>query len=214
MMDSSFGDDIKNLAKQILKLKKGSSSQEFYDLSLELFEKAILFKNYNSFDEKNSLKKYMDDNNLSFINDRDINTFDNEKQTVKPLIETIKDMIPEMPETSISSTFIEADPEVISFERKESINIKKDDKIEQNVNDLFASEFKIDLNDRLAFVQKLFNNNNKEYVETMSKLIVFNNWESTVNFIENKVKPKYNSWNENKILEKRFLDILKKRFDV
>ena len=214
MMDSSFGDDIKNLAKQILKLKKGSSSQEFYDLSLELFEKAILFKNYNSFDEKNSLKKYMDDNNLSFINDKDINTFDNEKQTVTPLIETIKDMIPEMPETSISSTFIEADPEVISFERKESINIKKDDKIEQNVNDLFASEFKIDLNDRLAFVQKLFNNNNKEYVETMSKLIVFNNWESTVNFIENKVKPKYNSWNENKILEKRFLDILKKRFDV
>ena len=213
-MDSSFGDEIKNLAKQILKLKKGSSSQEFYDLSLELFEKAILFKNYNSFDEKNSLKKYMDDNNLSFINDRDINTFDNEKQTVTPLIETIKDMIPEMPETSISSTFIEADPEVISFERKESINIKKDDKIEQNVNDLFASEFKIDLNDRLAFVQKLFNNNNKEYVETMSKLIVFNNWESTVNFIENKVKPKYNSWNENKILEKRFLDILKKRFDV
>ena len=213
-MDSSFGDDIKNLAKQILKLKKGSSSQEFYDLSLELFEKAILFKNYNSFDEKNSLKKYMDDNNLSFINDKDINTFDNEKQTVTPLIETIKDMIPEMPETSISSTFIEADPEVISFERKESINIKKDDKIEQNVNDLFASEFKIDLNDRLAFVQKLFNNNNKEYVETMSKLIVFNNWESTVNFIENKVKPKYNSWNENKILEKRFLDILKKRFDV
>lgn len=213
-MDSSFGDDIKNLAKQILKLKKGSSSQEFYDLSLELFEKAILFKNYNSFNEKNSLKKYMDDNNLSFINDRDIDTFDNEKQTVTPLIETIKDMIPEMPETSISSTFIEADPEVISFERKESINIKKDDKIEQNVNDLFASEFKIDLNDRLAFVQKLFNNNNKEYVETMSKLIVFNNWESTVNFIENKVKPKYNSWNENKILEKRFLDILKKRFDV
>ncbi len=213
-MDSSFGDDIKNLAKQILKLKKGSSSQEFYDLSLELFEKAILFKNYNSFDEKNSLKKYMDDNNLSFINDRDINTFDNEKQTVAPLIETIKDMIPEMPETSISSTFIEADPEVISFERKESINIKKDDKIEQNVNDLFASEFKIDLNDRLAFVQKLFNNNNKEYVETMHKLIVFKNWESTVNFIENKVKPKYNSWNENKILEKRFLDILKKRFDV
>ena len=213
-MDSSFGDDIKNLAKQILKLKKGSSSQEFYDLSLELFEKAILFKNYNSFNEKNSLKKYMDDNNLRFINDRDINTFDNEKQTVAPLIETIKDMIPEMPETSISSTFIEADPEVISFERKESINIKKDDKIEQNVNDLFASEFKIDLNDRLAFVQKLFNNNNKEYIETMSKLIVFNNWESTVNFIENKVKPKYNSWNENKILEKRFLDILKKRFDV
>ena len=213
-MDSSFGDDIKNLAKQILKLKKGSSSQEFYDLSLELFEKAILFKNYNSFNEKNSLKKYMDDNNLSFINDRDINTFDNEKQTVAPLIETIKDMIPEMPETSISSTFIEADPEVISFERKESINIKKDDKIEQNVNDLFASEFKIDLNDRLAFVQKLFNNNNKEYVETMHKLIVFKNWETIVNFIENEVKPKYNSWNENEILEKRFLDILKKRFDV
>ena len=214
MMDSSFGDDIKNLAKQILKLKKGSSSQEFYDLSLELFEKAILFKNYNSFNEKNSLKKYMDDNNLSFINDRDINTFDNEKQTVAPLIETIKDMIPEMPETSISSTFIEADPEVISFERKEPINIKNDDKTEQNVNDLFASEFKIDLNDRLAFVQKLFNNNNKEYVETMYKLIAFKNWESTVNFIENKVKPKYNSWNENKILEKRFLGILKKRFDV
>ena len=149
----------------------------------------------------------MNDNNLSFINDRDIDTFDNEKQTVTPLIETIKDMIPEMPETNVSSPFIESDLEAISFERKEPINIKNDDKTEQNVNDLFASEFKIDLNDRLAFIQKLFNNNSKEYAETMSKVILFKNWETIVNFIENEVKPKYNSWNENEILEKRFLDI-------
>ena len=214
MMEGSFGDDIKNLAKQILKLEEDSSSQEFYDLASELFEKAILFKNHNSFNEKNSLKKHMNDNNLSFINDRDIDTFDNEKQTVTPLIETIKDMIPEMPETNVSSPFIESDLEAISFERKEPINIKNDDKTEQNVNDLFASEFKIDLNDRLAFVQKLFNNNSKEYAETMSKVILFKNWETIVNFIENEVKPKYNSWNENEILEKRFLDILKKRFDI
>tara|TARA_B110000003_G_C16635176_1_gene528108 strand:- start:1519 stop:2163 length:645 start_codon:yes stop_codon:yes gene_type:complete len=214
MMEGSFGDDIKNLAKQILKLEEDSSSQEFYDLASELFEKAILFKNHNSFNEKNSLKKHMNDNNLSFINDRDIDTFDNEKQTVTPLIETIKDMIPEMPETNVSSPFIESDLEAISFERKEPINIKNDDKTEQNVNDLFASEFKIDLNDRLAFIQKLFNNNSKEYAETMSKVILFKNWETIVNFIENEVKPKYNSWNENEILEKRFLDILKKRFDI
>ena len=77
-----------------------------------------------------------------------------------------------------------------------------------------STEFKIDLNDRLAFIQKLFNNNSKEYAETMSKVILFKNWETILNFIENEVKPKYNSWNENKILEKRFLDILKKRFDV
>ena len=214
MMEGSFGDDIKNLAKQILKLEEDSSSQEFYDLASELFEKAILFKNHNSFNEKNSLKKHMNDNNLSFINDRDIDTFDNEKQTVTPLIETIKDMIPEMPETNVSSPFIESDLEAISFERKEPMNIKNDDKTEQNVNDLFASEFKIDLNDRLAFIQKLFNNNSKEYAETMSKVILFKNWETIVNFIENEVKPKYNSWNENEILEKRFLDILKKRFDI
>ena len=213
-MEGSFGDDIKNLAKQILKLEEDSSSQEFYDLASELFEKAILFKNHNSFNEKNSLKKHMNDNNLSFINDRDIDTFDNEKQTVTPLIETIKDMIPEMPETNVCSPFIESDLEAISFERKEPINIKNDDKTEQNVNDLFASEFKIDLNDRLAFIQKLFNNNSKEYAETMSKVILFKNWETIVNFIENEVKPKYNSWNENEILEKRFLDILKKRFDI
>ena len=213
-MEGSFGDDIKNLAKQILKLEEDSSSQEFYDLASDLFEKAILFKNHNSFNEKNSLKKHMNDNNLSFINDRDIDTFDNEKQTVTPLIETIKDMIPEMPETNVSSPFIESDLEAISFERKEPMNIKNDDKTEQNVNDLFASEFKIDLNDRLAFIQKLFNNNSKEYAETMSKVILFKNWETIVNFIENEVKPKYNSWNENEILEKRFLDILKKRFDI
>ena len=187
-MEGSFGDDIKNLAKQILKLEEDSSSQEFYDLASELFEKAILFKNHNSFNEKNSLKKHMNDNNLSFINDRDIDTFDNEKQTVTPLIETIKDMIPEMPETNVSSPFIESDLEAISFERKEPINIKNDDKTEQNVNDLFASEFKIDLNDRLAFIQKLFNNNSKEYAETMSKVILFklsyyNEWLLYINFL-------------------------------
>tara|TARA_Y100000768_G_scaffold254997_1_gene193743 strand:- start:3321 stop:3962 length:642 start_codon:yes stop_codon:yes gene_type:complete len=212
-MKTSLEDDIKNLARQIYKLEKGTSSQEFYDLALELFEKVIIIKNQNSLVEKNSLTKYMEDNNLSFINDKIENPDDNEKETFTPLIETIKDMIPEMPETNIGSSIIDGVTDNILFERKESMNPPNDDIKKQKINDIFANEFKIDLNDRLAFIQKLFDNNNKEYDETISKINLYNDWESTKNFIENIVKPKYKSWDDNQILEKKFLNILRKRFD-
>lgn len=212
-MKDSLEDDIKNLAKQISKLKKGTTSQEFYDLALELFEKVIIIKNQNSLTEKNSLIKHLDDNNLSFINDNIEDSNYNQKETFTPLIETIKDMIPEMPESNISSSIIDGVTDNILFERKEYINPQNDDKKKQKINDLFANEFKIDLNDRLAFIQKLFDNNNKEYDETISKIITHNDWESTIKFIENKVKPRYKSWGDNQILEKKFLNILRKRFD-
>ena len=117
-MKASLEDDIKNLARQIYKLEKGTSSQEFYDLALELFEKVIIIKNQNSLVEKNSLIKYLEDNNLSFINDKIENPDDNEKETFTPLIETIKDMIPEMPETNIGSSIIDGVTDNILFERK------------------------------------------------------------------------------------------------
>ena len=115
-MKTSLEDDIKNLARQIYKLEKGTSSQEFYDLALELFEKVIIIKNQNSLVEKNSLTKYLEDNNLSFINDKIENPDDNEKETFTPLIETIKDMIPEMPETNIGSSIIDGVTDNILFE--------------------------------------------------------------------------------------------------
>ena len=212
-MKDSLEDEIKNLAKQISKLKKGTTSQEFYDLALELFEKVIIIKNQSSTNEKSSLIKHLEDNNLSFINDNIVDSNHNQKETFTPLIETIKDMIPEMPESNISASIINGVTDNISFERKESINPQNDDKKKQKINDLFAKEFKIDLNDRLAFIQKLFDNNNKEYDETISKIITCNDWESTIKFIENKVKPNYKSWQDNQILEKKFLNIIRKRFD-
>ena len=212
-MKSSLKQDIKNLSIQISKLSEGAKSQDFYDLAIQLFEKTILLNNQNASVEKNSLKKHLDDNNLSFINE-DVNNIDEgENQSVEPLIETIKDMIPEMPENKISSSMFIGSSDRILFERKDSTKSKNHHKNENKINDIFAKELKIDLNDRLAFIKNLFDNNENDYDETISKINLFNDWKSTIDFIENRVKPMYDSWNENEEIEKRFLKILRKRFD-
>tara|TARA_B100001057_G_scaffold501292_1_gene623340 strand:+ start:15200 stop:15844 length:645 start_codon:yes stop_codon:yes gene_type:complete len=212
-MKSSLKQDIKNLSIQISKLSEGTKSQDFYDLAIQLFEKTILLNNQNASIEKNSLKKHLDDNNLSFINE-DLNHIDEgENQSVEPLIETIKDMIPEMPENKISSSMFIGSSDRILFERKDSTKSKNHHKNENKINDIFAKELKIDLNDRLAFIKNLFDKNENDYDETISKINLFNDWKSTIDFIENRVKPKYDSWNEHEEIEKRFLKILRKRFD-
>lgn len=209
-MKKSLHNEIIFLANKISKLKINSSQDKYYNLVIELYEKIILFKNTHQYNKNIVLDEQLVKNNLNLINDNIMTNIEAEKETTAPLIETIKEMIPEMPESNINSFFLNNDSSNLAFEKKPPNDI---DNVLPKINDQFAKIFKIDVNDRSSFIQKLFDEKIHEYENTMKKISTFQNWKLINEFIEKDVKPKYNNWKNNLHIEKRFLDVLKKQLN-
>ena len=207
-MKESFHAEITSLANQISKMEINSSSDEYFNLVIQLFEKIILFKNIN---QKSKLEDQLEKNNLHLISEDANENNDYKDHTVEPLIETIKEMIPEMPENNLISNTLNDQSNDFLFEKKTSIN-RIDNQISPKLNDRFAKIFKVDVNDRSAFIQKLFDEKSDEYEKVMKKISSIQDWKSIHEFIQNGVKPNYNSWKDNLLVEKRFFTILKKQF--
>jgi len=208
-MKESFHAEITSLANQISKMEINSSSDEYFNLVIQLFEKIILFKNIN---QKSKLEDQLEKNNLHLISEDANENNDYKDHTVEPLIETIKEMIPEMPENNLTSNTLNDQSNDFLFEKKTSIN-RIDNQISPKLNDRFAKIFKVDVNDRSAFIQKLFDEKSDEYEKVMKKISSIQDWKSIQEFIQNGVKPNYNSWKDNLLVEKRFFTILKKQFN-
>ncbi len=81
----------------------------------------------------------------------------------------------------------------------------------KSLNDKFAGNLQIGLNDRIAFVKHLFNNEQEDYNRVVSQLNTFKSEKDAKNFINTMVKPDYN-WSENEELENRFLEIITRKF--
>jgi hypothetical protein len=81
-----------------------------------------------------------------------------------------------------------------------------------SLNDKLAKGISIDLNDRIAFVKHLFGNSDEDYNRVLNQLITYDNFEEAQNFIEDMVKPDYNSWEGKEDYSQRFIEIIEKKF--
>jgi hypothetical protein len=81
-----------------------------------------------------------------------------------------------------------------------------------SLNDKFAKGINIGLNDRIAFVKHLFGNSDEDYNRVMNQLITYDNFEEAQNFIDDMVKPDYNSWEGKEEYSQRFIEIIEKKF--
>ena len=208
-MKESLHAEITFLANQISKMEINSSSDEYFNSVIQLFEKIILFKNKK---KKSKLENQLEKNNLRLISEEANENNNYKDHTIEPLIETIKEMIPEMPEINLNSHILNDQSNDFLFEKKTSIN-SIDNQISPKLNDRFAKIFKVDVNDRSAFIQKLFDEKSDEYEKKKKKISSIQDWKSIHEFIQNRVKPNYNSWKDNLLVEKRFFTILKKQFN-
>ena len=81
-----------------------------------------------------------------------------------------------------------------------------------SLNDKLAKGISIDLNDRIAFVKHLFGNSDEDYNRVLNQLITYDSFEEAQNFIEDMVKPDYNSWVGKEDYSQRFIEIIEKKF--
>ena len=70
------------------------------------------------------------------------------------------------------------------------------------------------LNDKLAFVQKLFFGSESEYNKVIKHVAELPTMQQAALYIEQEVKPTYNYWKGKEEYEERFLSLLLKRFEV
>lgn len=83
----------------------------------------------------------------------------------------------------------------------------------QSLNDRFSKEIQIGLNDKLAFIQKLFFGSESEYNRVLQHLNQLHSLEEAAQYIQQQVKPTYNNWKGKEEYEERFLHLILRRFE-
>lgn len=161
-----------------------------------------------------------------------INLDDSENEEItEPLMETIKDMVAQMPDEThkvddmlddvlpkteyhkndledLTSGFKDMPVfEPVSKTKKETNNEKK------SLNDTIKSGgLNIGLNDKIAFIKHLFDGQNGDYDRVLSQLNTLVSFEEAKHLIEDIIKPDYNNWEGKEEFEARFMSIIESKF--
>ena len=137
----------------------------------------------------------------------------------KSAIKQLADFI-QQPEYTDEERILKQTPSLEEFisQSKHTVFDKKDTAEEvkpaQSLNDKFVKTTQIGLNDKLAFVQKLFFGSESEYNKVVKHIADLHSMQDAVIYIEQEVKPTYNYWKGKEEYEQRFLDLTLKRFEV
>lgn len=163
---------------------------------------------------------------------------ENKEDMVEPLMEKIKDIVAQMPEESQhvdemleeiipTKKYVKNDLEEFAsryqqtpvFERKETGNFPKSEikfPISENkpksLNDKLNQGLNIGLNDRLAFIKHLFDDNAEDYSRVLSQINSMDSFEEADAFIKGKIKPDYNYWLKKEEYSERFMHLIKKKY--
>ena len=140
-----------------------------------------------------------------------------EEDIITPGMDTIKGMVSEMPTEAIEYIFgdfvaktetVKNDKDILAPEPTKENTAAKN----TSLNDRLNKDLQIGLNDKLAFVKHLFNNNMEDYTRVLSQLATIDTEERSVAFINNMVKPEYNNWEGKEEYVQRFMTLLERKF--
>ena len=176
--------ELKKIAKKILSSSNSINLDEISKDVLDLYEKIILYK-------------YSKKNQSSVLTPEEFIKDEGFKSSKKPPEEIIK-LKPI--EEQIHNNIIQ-----------EGNDYKRDQETKKNLNDQFARELQIDLNDKNAFIKHLFDGNKIVYQQTIKEIESLNQFEQVKKVIE-KTKKYHNNWKKKESYEKRFMYLIHKNF--
>lgn len=225
-MKKKLREELRRLSTEIITSKNKGDITALYESAKELYEKLVVLKYI-----EDRLKEVEIDVSKSVLASR-FETVANsvlsanssvpesnphEEDIIIPGIDTIKDMVSEMPNpTTIDEVLSQftSKPELIKNDK--DLFLPKEIKAVKAAGspkaDNSTKDIKIDLNDRLAFVKHLFNNNMEDYNRVLSQLGTIDTEERSIAFIVNMVKPDYNHWAGKEEYEVRFMNLIARKF--
>jgi hypothetical protein len=217
-MPNKIHQQLQQLAHEILEMKEPYDYQELYDATLSIFERLVLIKNTEGFN-----KDFWEDFEQNFDQAVDFvkvqpeskksNELISDREELPPIMDAIKEIVKEIPEAKPKEVNLFQDSgRELSFEKKEEISLN-DQENPKSLNDKFSKDLQIDLNDRLAFIKHLFDQNPNDYQRAISQIVTHQSWEDAQKFILEMIKPDYNDWEGKEHYEVRFLKIVENNFE-
>ncbi|MEP2238529.1 MAG: hypothetical protein ABJI22_09220 [Maribacter sp.] len=229
-MKSKLKLELRKLSTEILTADNLDDVTKLYEVSKNLYEKLAVLKfievELNDMEvdvSKNAIAAKFEEmaNAVMRGNTGVPESNPHEEDIIKyPGMDTIKGFVSEMPDNDqledvladfMSKPGLMKNDKELFTPRKE--DLQQVDSTPKSLNDRLAkSNVKVDLNDRLAFVKHLFNDNMEDYNRVLSQLNTIDTEERSISFIKNMVKPDYNNWVGKESYEERFIELVSRRF--
>ena len=197
--------------------KTHDAIQKIYELSI--FQKMLIDQEEIDQSLWERHQKKLDEVINSLTEDTNKEKTKDDDMEVAPMMETIKNMVTEMPEPETYEKLFESvgTPPTFMSKKNESIKNKSDTEKDisndkKNINDQFSKKLSVDNNERLAFIKHLFDGDRNNYERVLNQTLTLGSWSEVSNLISSKVKIEYNNWKGKEDIADRFLTVLQKSF--
>ena len=197
--------------------KTHDAIQKIYELSI--FQKMLIDQEEIDQSLWERHQKKLDEVINSLTDDTNKEKAKDDDMEVAPMMETIKNMVTEMPEPETYEKLFESvgTPPTFMSKKNESIKNKSDTEKDisndkKNINDQFSKKLSVDNNERLAFIKHLFDGDTNNYERVLNQTLTLGSWSEVSNLISSKVKIEYNNWKGKEDIADRFLTVLQKSF--
>ena len=211
-------------ATNIIKDQSNWDDEKTHDAIQKIYELSIFQKMLTDQEEiDQSLwerhQKKLDEVINSLTEDTNKEKIKDDDMEVAPMMETIKNMVTEMPEPETYEKLFESvgTPPTFMSKKNDSIRNKLDTEKDisndkKNINDQFSKKLSVDNNERLAFIKHLFDGDTNNYERVLNQTLTLGSWAEVSNLISSKVKIEYNNWKGKEDIADRFLTVLQKSF--
>ena len=197
--------------------KTHDAIQKIYELSI--FQKMLIDQEEIDQSLWERHQKKLDEVINSLTEDTNKEKTKDDDMEVAPMMETIKNMVTEMPEPETYEKLFESvgTPPTFMSKKNDSIRNKLDTEKDisndkKNINDQFSKKLSVDNNERLAFIKHLFDGDRNNYERVLNQTLTLGSWSEVSNLISSKVKIEYNNWKGKEDIADRFLTVLQKSF--
>ena len=197
--------------------KTHEAIQKIYELSI--FQKMLIDQEEIDKSLWERHQKKLDEVINSLTEDTNKEKTKDDDMEVAPMMETIKNMVTEMPEPETYEKLFESvgTPPTFMSKKNDSIRNKLDTEKDisndkKNINDQFSKKLSVDNNERLAFIKHLFDGDTNNYERVLNQTLTLGSWAEVSNLISSKVKIEYNNWKGKEDIADRFLTVLQKSF--
>ncbi len=228
-MKRKLKEELTRLSTDIITSRELSEIPELYERARELYEKLAVLKFIEEKlqDVEVDVSKSEVASKFESIAGRVLQgntsvpeSSPHEEDIITPGMDTIRHMVSEMPGGEELEEVLErliAKNEFVKNDAEEvtpDIVGKQAPAAAKSLNDtLTARQIAVGLNDRLAFVKHLFNNNPEDFSRILDRLNSIETEELSVTYIQQEVKPAYNQWQGKEEYEARLLDLIARRFN-
>jgi len=235
-MENNLRKELKILAEQILNEQKELDFKALLDQTREIYEKCVLLNHLNkedhttlevleNFDKREEPQveqeqiieevNYEEESVNEITELRDLENSERSKTIEEEeVIPSLNDLfVPKFDDIREDMSQKAEFKDTISLDDTENLFVTKRKENKQlSLNDkLVGSSLQIGLNDRIAFVNKLFNFSQSDFNKVLTKLNEFTTKDEALKYFQYQVKPNYN-WKGKEDLEERFIGLIERKF--